>query len=191
MSQSFTILGLLRLFRQEKREKHWGVGISPSPPLTFQLRRLRAFQALRWGKADEEKLAAIVSLIAEDLGTAETSVFFPELWALANHNETAAQEMKRLYDDARCHIVSLIRTINPKLDGDDAQSLGLFISASLEGQTPFFGFGRSFSDKLPFIRNIAAYAFVELVKNIRPKDIRAPQRQFKKLTNGNIYSGSG
>lgn len=99
--------------------------------------------------------------------------------------------MKRLYDDARRHIVSLIRTINPKLDSYDAQSLGLFISASLEGQTPFIGFGRSFSDKLPFIRNIAAYAFVELVKNIRPKDIRAPQRQFKELTNGNIYSGSG
>lgn len=121
---------------------------------------------------NEEKLAKIIRLVIEDLGTKETSDFFPELWALANHNEIAAQEMKRLYDDARRHIVGLVKRINTKLSNDDAEALGLFISASMEGQTPFIGKNRPFNDRLPQIRNIAVYGFVELVKNIEAKDIR-------------------
>ena len=136
---------------------------------------------------NEEKLAKIISLIVEDLGTRETSDFFPELWALANHNETAAEEMKRLYDEARRHIVILIKQINDTLSHNDAEALGLFISASLEGQTPFIGSNRPFNKSLPQIRNIAVYGFVELVKNIEPKDIRHLPKH-KKNQDRTVYS---
>ena len=123
-------------------------------------------------KADEEKLADIITLIINDLSTHETSMFFPELWALSSHNETAAQEMKRLYDDARKHIIRLIKAINPHLSQDDREALGLFISAAMEGQTPFIGHSRAFAKRLPQIRAIAIYNFIDLIQNIRPQDIQ-------------------
>ena len=46
----------------------------------------------------------------------------------------------------------------------------------MEGQTPFIGKNRPFNDRLPQIRNIAVYGFVELVKNIEAKDIRKLSR---------------
>ena len=80
--------------------------------------------------------------------------------------------MKRLYDDARKHIIRLIKAINPHLSQDDREALGLFISAAMEGQTPFIGHSRAFAKRLPQIRAIAIYNFIDLIQNIRPQDIQ-------------------
>ena len=101
-------------------------------------------------------------------------MFFPELWALASHNEAAAQEMYRLYEKARQHFIVLIGAINPSLSVKETAALALFISASLEGQTPFIGHDRAFASRLPEIRDIAVYSILELVKNMRPADIQSP-----------------
>ena len=81
----------------------------------------------------EDKFVAIVRLIVEDLGTRETSIFFPELWALANRSGYAAVEMEQLYADARKYLVELIAEINPDLSPDEQQAVALFCSAALEG----------------------------------------------------------
>ena len=112
----------------------------------------------------DEKFVAIVRLIVEDLGTQETSIFFPELWALANRSDYAAAEMERLYADARRYFVDLISEINPDLDADATQAVALFCSASLEGQTPFVGHRRAHRQRLPQIANIAAGALLETVR---------------------------
>lgn len=121
--------------------------------------------------ADEEisaegKFVAIVRLIIEDLGTRETSIFFPELWALANRSGYAAMEMEQLYSDARRYLVDLIAEINPDLGPDGQQAVALFCSAALEGQTPFVGHGRTHSRRLPQIANIAANALLETVRSM-------------------------
>ena len=114
----------------------------------------------------EDKFVAIVRLIVEDLGTHETSIFFPELWALANRSDYAAMEMEQLYADARRYFVDLIAQINPELDADAQQAVALFVSASLEGQTPFVGYGRAHGRRLPQIANIAASALLATVRSI-------------------------
>ena len=126
--------------------------------------------------ADEEtsaddKFVAIVRLIVEDLGTRETSIFFPELWALANRSDYAAAEMESLYADARRYLVDLIAEINPGLGPDARQAVALFVSASLEGQTPFVGHGRAHGRRLRQITNIAANALLQTVRSIDGGDV--------------------
>ena len=119
----------------------------------------------------EEKFVAIVRLIVEDLDTRETSIFFPELWALANRSDYAAAEMDSLYADARRYLVDLIAETNPTLGPDARQAVALFVSASLEGQTPFVAYGRSHGRRLPQITNIAANALLETVRSIGGGDL--------------------
>ena len=114
----------------------------------------------------EDKFVAIVRLIVEDLGTRETSIFFPELWALANRSGYAAMEMEQLYADARKYLVELIAEINPDLSPDEQQAVALFCSAALEGQTPFVGHGRAHRGRLPQIANVAANALLETVRSM-------------------------
>jgi len=120
----------------------------------------------------EEKFVAIVTLIMEDLGTRETAIFFPELWALANHNKDAAHEMKQLYDKARKYLVDLIKEINPSLNAREAENVGLYVSATMEGQTPFVGYKGTFHKDLPRLTNIAVYSLLLTVKSIKPNHIR-------------------
>lgn len=114
----------------------------------------------------DDKFMAIVRLIVEDLGTPETSIFFPELWALASRSDYAADEMESLYADARRYFVDLIAEINPSLGRDAREAVALFVSASLEGQTPFVGHGRAHGRRLPQITNIAATALLETVRSM-------------------------
>ena len=127
---------------------------------------------VRTDTSAEEKFVAIVRLIVEDLSTRETAMFFPELWALANHSDYAAKEMERLYSDARTYLVDLIAEINPGLKGQDREAVALFVSAALEGQTPFVGHGRLHRKRLPQITNIAASALLETVRSIAGSDVR-------------------
>ena len=120
----------------------------------------------------EEKFVIIVRRITEDLGTRETAMFFPELWALANHSDYAATEMERLYSLARTYLVDLIAEINPGLKPADREAVALFVSAALEGQTPFVGYGRIHRKRLPQITNIAASALLETVRSISGADVR-------------------
>lgn len=119
----------------------------------------------------EEKLEQIISLIINDLGTRETSVFFPDLWALAGHNEVAAKAMKELYVHARKYLVTVIKKINPRLNNSEYETLALFISAAMEGQTPFVGYNRSHANKRKVIERISIYTFLKIVKEMDSDDL--------------------
>lgn len=123
------------------------------------------------GEEPEQQFAAIIRFIIEDLGTQETTNFFPELWALANHDSHAAERMDALYIKARIVLNELIEVLNPSLNEPEREQLALFISASMEGLTPFVGFQKPWEPKRSNIANIAAISFLNLVKTIRNEDI--------------------
>jgi len=123
------------------------------------------------GESPEHQFIALISLIIADLTTRETTNFFPELWAMANHDEMAAERMHELYRKARLDINELVAQINPALSDDEREQVSLFISASIEGLTPFIGNGKPWQEKTPNIKNIAAYSFLNLVKRIDSKAI--------------------
>jgi len=66
-----------------------------------------------------------------------------------------------------------VQRINPALSPDEVHTLSLFISASMEGTTPFLGYQKPWNDKMPAITAISASWFIDLVKSLKPGDIAA------------------
>ncbi|BFM14416.1 hypothetical protein R50073_05990 [Maricurvus nonylphenolicus] len=135
---------------------------------------LEAFETARSqaGTSLEDQFLAVISFIIDDLNTRETTYFFPELWAMANHDEVAAERMHELYHKARLDLNDLIEKLNPTLTKNEREQVALFISASMEGLTPFIGNGKPWEKKTPGIKNIAKKSFLHLVKNITSEEIK-------------------
>lgn len=112
----------------------------------------------------KRKLVDIIELIVVDLGTRETTHFFPELWALANHNAHAASGLDLLYRRVRNQIVKVVMEVNPQLTRSQCELLALFISASLEGHTMFVGHRRKSSKSRKQIAKLASSTFVQMVE---------------------------
>ena len=54
---------------------------------------------------------------------------------------------------------------------EDVQTVALYVSASMEGSTPFLGFGKPWAEKMPQITAIAEEALLTLAKSITPQQI--------------------
>ncbi len=117
----------------------------------------------------EHALEAAFRLILDDLATRETTVFFPELWAMANHDADAAKRLDQIYGKVRQVFIALIPQINPTLSEVEISELALFLSASLEGQTMFVGYRKPWSAHRKQISNIAVKGLLDLVRNLRPE----------------------
>jgi len=125
--------------------------------------RIRA----RVGRAPDAELQAICEYIISDLNKLSTTRFFPELWALANHDPYAAALMDRLYSTARIVLNDLIEALNPSLTTRERECLALFISASMEGLTMFVGYDKPWAGSLPRIRALAVRSFVRLARETK------------------------
>lgn len=122
-------------------------------------------------QSPEQALERVIRFIIADLGTQETTVFFPELWALANHDANASKRMHELYAKARLVFDALISRINPALATMEARQVSLFLSASLEGHTMFLGYKKPWAKHRQPLSNIAVKAMLDLVRSVKPADI--------------------
>ena len=114
-----------------------------------------------------DELEAVLRLIFKDLGTRRTTVFFPELWALANHEHYAAKMMDRLYGYEQSVFQQLIAQVRPDLAAADHQRLALHVSASIEGHTMFVGHGKRFNGDLQ-LEDLAIANYLHLIETYRP-----------------------
>ena len=126
-------------------------------------------------RSPERALEGIIRFIVADLGTKETTMFFPELWALANHDSQASKRMHELYRKARLVFDELIPKINRDLSLTEVKQLSLFLSASLEGHTMFVGYKKPWAKHREAISNIAVKSLLDLVRSVRPDDIENMQ----------------
>lgn len=117
------------------------------------------------------RLEEICILILEDIGTKKTTRFFPELWALSNHDDFVLERMQELYQRARRPLISLIAEINPALSPDQCETAALFISASMEGMTVFAGHEKPFAHRMRWVEQISVKAFVDLITSLSPDDL--------------------
>lgn len=115
------------------------------------------------GDSPQDCFAAIVEYLIEDLNTRRTTKFFPELWALANHDDHAAELMEKMYADERQALAELIHAINPKLDERQTSHLALFVSSSIEGMTMFVGAGKKQEGALESMKKMACESFLLLI----------------------------
>lgn len=123
--------------------------------------------------SDEDRLRLVIVICLDDIGSKRTTHLFTELWALANHNDFIADRVRSFYAKVHDVIGEYVQRINPALNADDVHTLSLFISASMEGTTPFLGHGKPWNDKMAAITALSASWFVELVKSTKPGDIAA------------------
>jgi len=125
---------------------------------------LEEFEEMRSEGKPEQQFLKIVRLVFEDLQDRATTVFFPELWSLANHEPGVTEQLDAMYNRYREVLAEVIHDINPKLTSDQARKLAVFISASMEGHTMFVGFEKPMANELEDYIAMASAGFLHLIK---------------------------
>jgi hypothetical protein len=64
-----------------------------------------------------------------------------------------------------------VAQLNPALTADEVHSVSLFISASMEGSTPFLGHQKPWAHKMPIFTALAATSFIHLAKTVTSRDL--------------------
>lgn len=119
----------------------------------------------------EEQLRLLIVLCLDDIRGKRTTRLFTELWALANHDDFVADRVRIFYQRVHDYIGEYVALLNPVLSPDEVHTVSLYISASMEGTTPFLGFEKPWAHKMPAITAFAAKALVELAKTVTSRDI--------------------
>jgi AcrR family transcriptional regulator len=117
------------------------------------------------GLDPEAEFRQIIDMVFRDLNTRRTTVFFPELWSLANHDTVVAGHMERMYARYRDVLGASIARINPALDEAQVRTLALFVSASIEGHTVFVGHGKPWQKQTQGILTLATASFLWLIRS--------------------------
>ncbi len=119
------------------------------------------------GESPEKQLTAVLKFWIDDLATPETTVFFPECWALANHNPFVATLLDDMYIKARQVLNELIPQINPSLSQKESEQIALHMCASMEGLTIFAGHKKPLSKQLNSLKQISINNFMDIIKNTK------------------------
>ena len=119
----------------------------------------------------EDRFVTVIRLLLEDIMTKKTTHFFPELWALANHDPFIAERVNELYIGARSVLNNLIPRLNPSLSAEECELVALFVSASIEGMTVFAGYKKPWQPHMQEIEGIAVKSLLDCVKTITSRDI--------------------
>ncbi|MES1974940.1 MAG: TetR family transcriptional regulator [Pseudomonadota bacterium] len=119
----------------------------------------------------EERLRQLIVICLEDIAGKRTTRLFTELWALANQNDFVADRVRAFYQKVHDYIGEYVAVLNPSLTPDDVHTVALYISASMEGATPFLGYRKPWAAEMPAFINIAAHALLDLAKTITPAQI--------------------
>ena len=125
---------------------------------------LEDFDNIRGTGTPEEQFLAVIEGVITDLNTRKTTVFFPELWSLSNHEKGVTRSMDNMYQRYREVLAEIIREINPTLSARQCQRLALFFSSSIEGHTIFIGYRKPWRAETPHIVSLASQSFLWLVK---------------------------
>ncbi|MFB0872826.1 MULTISPECIES: TetR/AcrR family transcriptional regulator [unclassified Sphingobium] len=127
------------------------------------------------GLAAEEQLRRFIIFCLDDIGTKQTTHLFTELWALANHDAVVADRVRAFYERVHGVIGGYVADMNPALPPDDVKTVALYISATMEGATPFLGHGKPWVEHMPAYAAIAVQSLLTLARTATPQSL-APVR---------------
>jgi len=126
---------------------------------------LDTFLLFRGQYTPKEQFIKIIKTVIKDIKTKFTTVFFPELWSMANHEKHISEIMDQMYGKYRALIADVIRDINPNLNECQAQRLSIFMTASLEGHTIFIGYRKPWTKEADNIIDISIQSFLWLIEH--------------------------
>jgi AcrR family transcriptional regulator len=119
----------------------------------------------------EERLRLMIVICLDDIAGKRTTRLFTELWALANQNAFVADRVRVFYQRVHDFIGEAVAALNPALSPDEVHTVALYISASMEGSTPFLGYEKPWAAKMPLITAIAAEHLVAMARSVRPGEL--------------------
>ncbi len=127
---------------------------------------LKSFEKLRASAGDnpKEQFTILIRHIITDLNNKNTTVFFPEVWSLSNHEEHVTEYMDAMYGQYRAILEEVIALINPALSEKQVKRIALFISSSIEGHTIFIGFEKPWQKETDHIISMATQSFLWLIE---------------------------
>jgi AcrR family transcriptional regulator len=117
------------------------------------------------GESPENQLIAVLEYWIDDLLSRDTTIFFPELWALSNHDPHVAAMTDRLYQGARAPLLALLPQINPALSESEVERLALLMCASMEGLTVFAGHEKPWSGELDILKRDLVASFMHMIRS--------------------------
>ncbi|MBB3860334.1 AcrR family transcriptional regulator [Novosphingobium hassiacum] len=119
----------------------------------------------------EERLRLIIVLCLDDIAGKRTTRLFTELWALANHSAFVDDRVRVFYHSVHDTIAEYVAELNPALNSEEVRSVAIFISASMEGSTPFLGYEKPWASRMRAFTAIAVHSLVHMAKTITPQEI--------------------
>ena len=126
---------------------------------------LETFEKIRSEHCPKDQFIQIIENVVLDLKTKRTTIFFPELWSMSNHDKNFSKCIDIMYGKYRSVLQAVIKDINPSLSDQQAMRLSLFISSSLEGHTIFIGYKKAWTEEVENIEKIALQSFLWLIEN--------------------------
>jgi len=124
------------------------------------------------GICAEDRLRLVIALCLEDISGKRNTRLFTELWALANHDAFIAERVEGFYRSVHCVIGTYVAELNPALDAQQVETVALYISASIEGATPFLGFGKPWAGQMSGFAALAATQLVAMAKSVTPEQLK-------------------
>ncbi len=126
---------------------------------------LIVFEQIRDHDTPREQLVHIIEEVVLDLNSKRTTLFFPELWSMSNHEAGVNRYMESMYAKYQAVLKDVIMDINPALTDKQAERLSLFIAASIEGHTIFIGYKKPWTQETKPILSISIQSFLWLIEH--------------------------
>lgn len=119
----------------------------------------------------EEQFVSILRFIMDDLAAPETTGFFTELWAMANHEEFARVAMDNVYRYEYDMFEEMIRRLNPAIEAEDRTILAIHMQAAIEGHTVFVGYRKKWTKYIGQTSNLIIRSYLHMIKTITHEEI--------------------
>ena len=116
-------------------------------------------------KSPRNRLRRIIKLVVKDLKRKETTLLFPELWSMANHEADIQVLLDSMFNRYQNIYVEIIKLINPELSPEQVERASIFIAASLEGHLLFMGHGKKDEHQNESIAELAYWNFLHMIES--------------------------
>jgi len=113
----------------------------------------------------KKRLRKILEHVIFDLNKRSTTLIFPELWSLSNHDAMVTQSLDKMYERYRTVLKKCVSQINPRLSEQQVEKAALFMSASIEGHTIFIGYDKPWKLHTESVVEMAYASFIFLVES--------------------------
>ncbi|MEG3766507.1 TetR/AcrR family transcriptional regulator [Alteromonas sp. 14N.309.X.WAT.G.H12] len=110
-------------------------------------------------------LFEVIEFVTRDLQTRDTTVFFPEIWSLSNHDQYIDGLMQKMYEVYRRTYQDIALQINPDLSEEQGRLIALFISSTIEGHTMFIGYKKSYNQMCEGVIKMICSMALQLIES--------------------------